>query len=95
MCSIIYSSISSLTATKISGLKESVDYKEWPKDEDDEPLKSKGPELLTGFVRKPTRADILASIPPKPVVDALISQLFDSGDIIISITPRVLKYGIH
>ncbi|KAH8595029.1 hypothetical protein B0O99DRAFT_512847 [Bisporella sp. PMI_857] len=73
----------------ISSLKESVNYEERPTQSDQEvernpPLKTRGPQLLAGFVRKATRADMLASMPPKSIADILIAQMFDSGDISIT-----------
>ncbi len=39
-----------------------------------------GPNLLVGGVRKATRAEILASLPSKPITDQLLDQYFDSVD---------------
>jgi len=63
-------------------LKDSTEYKEWSKEETEkyfEP-KNSGPALLVGSIRKATRAEILASIPPKSTVDNLISKLFDGNE---------------
>ncbi|KAI1321881.1 hypothetical protein F5Y16DRAFT_63898 [Xylariaceae sp. FL0255] len=45
-----------------------------------------GPQLLSGCGVLPTRAEILAAIPPRPVADLLISRFFDLFDM----SPAVL-----
>lgn len=39
-----------------------------------------GPDLLVGSVKAATRAEILASLPPKEVSDKLIHQYFQTSD---------------
>jgi len=48
-----------LTCFQISGLKESIDYREWPNDESIKPSISTnhGPALLIGSVRQASRAE--------------------------------------
>ncbi|KAH9909068.1 hypothetical protein F4778DRAFT_715127 [Xylariomycetidae sp. FL2044] len=50
------------------------------------PLPLDGPQLLYGCVVFATREEILASVPPRPVVDQLVSRYFDSFEM----SPAVL-----
>lgn len=70
----------------IAGLKDSLEYKEWSNQEAEQyvPSKDRGPDLLVGSVRSATRGEILASIPPRSVVDLLVRSILDSGDIAIA-----------
>ncbi|KAI0117827.1 fungal-specific transcription factor domain-containing protein [Nemania sp. FL0031] len=44
-----------------------------------------GPQLLFGCSRPPEIGDILASVPPRPVVDRLVSQYFNSFEMSVAI----------
>jgi len=62
-------------------LKESTDYKDLSNEDTEkctEP-KTSGPLLLVGAIRKATRAEILASIPTRSVVDRLISEILNDN----------------
>lgn len=39
-----------------------------------------GPDLLVGSVRAATKAELLASLPPKDVCDKLIDKYFQTSD---------------
>jgi hypothetical protein len=60
-----------------------LEFNEWPEEEADRhaPPKKSGPDLLVGSVRKATRAEILASIPPRSIVDVLVEHVLALGDI--------------
>jgi len=63
----------------IGELKEHLEIEEQKGDVSD-PLDSDwaGPQLLYGCLKMPTRVEILASIPPRPIMDRLVSGYFTS-----------------
>ncbi len=58
---------------------------------------TEGPELLFGCNKNTTKEDILASIPPRPVVDTLVARDFNAMDMapgIFHSLRYLLDYGV-
>jgi hypothetical protein len=72
---------------QIAGLKDSLEYNEWSKEDaqQHQPTTS-GADLLVGSIRKASRAEILASLPPRSIADRLVEHVLRSGDIAIGNT---------
>ncbi|KAF8847325.1 hypothetical protein BDZ45DRAFT_607644 [Acephala macrosclerotiorum] len=65
----------------IAGLKDQLDISdESTKEEKDNLPAIPGPDLLVGSVRAATRAEIIASLPPRFVVDKLVMRFYESVD---------------
>ncbi|CZR61340.1 related to transcription activator protein acu-15 [Phialocephala subalpina] len=65
----------------IAGLKDQLDISDDPiKEEKDSVPEVPGPDLLVGSVRAATRAEILATLPPRGVVDKLLLRFFEGVD---------------
>lgn len=62
---------------QIAGLKDQLEIGDEVREEKEVVL---GPDLLVGSVRAATRAEILASLPPKDVADKLIERYFQTSD---------------
>jgi hypothetical protein len=50
---------------------------------------SSRPSLLFGFGTPPSKDELLADIPPRPVADRLIARFLNSGD------PSLGKYAVN
>ncbi|KUJ19439.1 uncharacterized protein LY89DRAFT_490483 [Mollisia scopiformis] len=64
----------------IAGLKDQLDITDDPREETDTVPEVPGPDLLVGSVKAASRAEIMASLPPKAISDRLIDRYFQTAD---------------
>jgi hypothetical protein len=61
-------------------LKDHLGATESSQRDKDQALKIQGPDLLVGAIGPATRAEIMAAIPARSVMDALITEFFSVPD---------------
>jgi hypothetical protein len=83
--------------TQIVGLKDLLENSDPQIEEKDLLATPKGPDLLIGSIPKLAKAEILASIPSRPVVDLLIAQYLGTLDMAASMSRLAVqqKYLKH